>query len=138
MSVPLWATDFIGLPFAYNGRNPVEGLDCWGLVRWVYDKRLDIELPSYGDVEASALRKVARQMLHSRDIGPWSMVIDPKPYDVVLMRVFNGNIPAHVGVMVSDTHFLHMEDGSNSHAVDFKHVTVRERIIGFRRHEDVQ
>ena len=39
--LPAWVADYVGLPWEPYGRTRA-GVDCWGLVRLVYEERLGI------------------------------------------------------------------------------------------------
>lgn len=123
----------MAVPFVDGGRD-MTGIDCWGLVRWVYRENLGVELPDYGEISATELRRIAREVTGAWDTDPWHMVLDPQRFDVVVMRLYSSNIVAHVGVMVDDTSLLHIERASGACIVPIRHPTVRDRIVGFRRH----
>ena len=42
-----WAARYIGIPFRDRGRTREQGLDCWGLVRLVYEETFNVSLPSF-------------------------------------------------------------------------------------------
>ncbi len=131
----LWAEPYIGIPFFYGGRTREDGLDCWGLVRLIYRDIVGIDLPEYGEVSADDLRAVARTVGVKRDAEPWSMVLEPATYDIVVMGLHNKRIPAHVGLMVDENTMIHAEQSSHSCLVRLDNMTVRERVLGFRRHK---
>lgn len=128
---------YVGIPFL-DGGSDREGCDCWGLVRLIYSERFDIELPEYNDVSATDIRRVAREMREgSTDDPTWREVIEPRAFDVVLMRVLCGSVVAHVGIAISPQRFLHVERASHATIVPFDHPMYRSRIAGFRRHRDL-
>lgn len=134
-SLPIWLTDYVGIPFVPGGRERSEGLDCWGLVRDVFANQCGIDLPEYGEVSSTDLIAAARKVKSCYNERPWRMVIDPDRFDVAVMRLYTSNIPGHVGIMVSDRWLLHTEESCGACVVRLDHATVRERIIGFRRYE---
>ncbi len=127
--------DYVGIPFL-DGGDTREGCDCWGLIRLIYDERFSIDLPEYNDVSAHDLRRVSREMLAGSNDATWREVTSPRAFDVVLMRVFSGALIAHVGVVVSEAQFLHVEKATDAAVVPFDHSMYRDRIVGFRRHRD--
>ena len=128
-----WAAPYVGKPFELGARGPT-AFDCWGLVRSIYNDILDIELPGYGEIDASDLRRVTRQMIAGRDAEPWKMVLEPQEFDVVVMGRYTSRFPGHVGIMIDDHRVLHTEQSCNACVVSFNNPSVRERILGFRRH----
>jgi cell wall-associated NlpC family hydrolase len=98
--------DYIGIPYQDKGRDPAQGLDCWGLVRWFYENEKGIELPSYTDrasggtdrhgVAAVVLEEISRK---------WHPTRQPEEGDAVVLRV--GGRPFHVGVFLAGNRLLH-------------------------------
>lgn len=127
-----WWADYIGLPFQDGGRGPVS-YDCWGLLRRVYADRLGVDLPSYGEISARDLMRVARAMDAGRGDG-WHAVPVPAPLDVVGMRSGSGGHRlVHVGVMVDVQRLLHVEAASAAVVVPITHFSVAGRIVGYWR-----
>lgn len=127
-----WWSDYVGLPFLDGGRGP-HAYDCWGLVVRVYQDRLGITLPSYGEISAHDLVRIARAMEAGKDDG-WQPVTSPKALDVALMRSGRGGQHVvHVGVMVDQGRLLHVEQAAAAAVVPVAHFSVAGRIIGYRR-----
>lgn len=57
----LLVTPILGTPFVLGGDRPRVGMDCWGVVRWLYS-RAGVELPSImpGDDLADVEDRVSR------------------------------------------------------------------------------
>jgi cell wall-associated NlpC family hydrolase len=130
---------YMRVPFVDGGRD-MAGCDCWGLVRLVYARELGIELPLYGDIPASAVARIARQMKRDAELAAWRKVERPQAFDVVLMsgRPVAGVHPralVHVGVMIDAERVLHIEEGADAAAPLLRHPTVRQRIVAVMRHE---
>jgi hypothetical protein len=99
----------------------------------VYSDLLSVDLPEYGEISARDLVRVARAMKRGADDG-WDVVRDPKEFDVVLMRSGSGGVSVvHVGVMVSESRMLHVEQATSSVIVPLRHISVVGRIVGYRR-----
>jgi cell wall-associated NlpC family hydrolase len=126
---------YVGLPFLSGGRS-YEAVDCWGLVRLVFREVHGIELPGYGDIDAYALVKVAREMERGMDGEVWHPVQpgEVRPFDVCAMHLPGGSRVGHVGLMIGRDDLLHAEEESGSVIVPLTHFSVRERIACFRRH----
>lgn len=127
-----WWGRYVGLGFADGGRGPLS-YDCWGLVRAVYADRLQVDLPSYGEISAHDLVRVARAMGGAKDAG-WLAVTEPRVFDVALMRSGRGGCQVvHVGVMVDSFRVLHTEPATGAAVVQLAHRSVAGRIVGYRR-----
>lgn len=126
-----WWAKYIGKPFADGGRGP-DAFDCWGLIRVVYQDQLAIKLPSYGEISAKDLVRIARTMEDHKNDG-WAEC-GPEPYSVVLMKTARGgDRVTHVGVMVDDFRVMHVEAATHVAVVPVKHISVSGRILGFRK-----
>jgi cell wall-associated NlpC family hydrolase len=119
-----WWGKYIGLPYA--------DAHCWELVRRVYQDRMGVDLPSYGEVSARDLVKVARTMADGAAGDGWLPVAIPQALDVALMR--GRHHVWHVGVMVDPANVLHTEIATGAVVVPVSHPMVRGRITGFRRY----
>lgn len=130
-----WSATYVGLPWQDGGRTSA-GVDCWGLVRLVYERELGIALPDYGEISARALIAVARAVSQGKDGEDWQAVSTgaQTAFDVCVMRLSGGSSTGHVGVMVDPGHVLHVEAACDAIIVPITHFTVRERIACFRRH----
>lgn len=126
-----WWSGYVGLPFESRGRGP-HAYDCWGLVRAVYLDRLGVDLPSYGEISATDLARVARKMEDSKNDG-W-VPCGPEPLAVVLMTTSaTGRRISHVGVMVDENRVLHIMRTTLAVVVPVRHYSVSGRIEGYRR-----
>ncbi len=125
-----WWEKYIGLPF---GDGPGE-VTCWGLLRAIYAAELKIDLPSYGEISARDLLRIARTMEAHKDDG-WRVPAAPRAFDGVLMRGHSGTARVvHVGVLIDPTRLIHVEEASAAVVVPVTHWTVARRIMGYRRH----
>lgn len=132
-----WVDKYVGLRFKDGGRT-FEGVDCWGLVRLVYQEELRIELPTYGEISAADLARVAEAVTDNHDIDPWVAVEvkDARPFDVVVMRFYGQKRIGHVGLVTGDGRtLLHTERRLDAALVPLGHLTIKHRIVGLRRHK---
>jgi cell wall-associated NlpC family hydrolase len=107
-----WAARYVGLPFQDGGRTR-DGLDCYGMVVLVYREEFNLELPTYQGAYRSAQEReeVAALLASQIPADAWRPVTGaPRVGDAVVFRVLSQ--PWHVGVMVSATEFLHVEQGA--------------------------
>lgn len=130
-----WWSKYVGKPFVDGGRGP-DAFDCWGLCRAAYQDALGVDLPSYGEISARDLVRVARTMSKDCDDG-WRMVSKPEEMDIALMRgaAGRGRAIVHVGVMINSRRLLHIEPAAHAAIVPINHFSVRHRIAGYRRLE---
>ena len=68
--------DLIGVPFADRGRD-LDGLDCWGLLRVVY-QRMGIDLPSHAEAYQTAADRAEITALVEGDLPSWREVSDER------------------------------------------------------------
>lgn len=126
----MWWARYIGVEF---GEGPGQ-LTCWGLVRAVYRAELGIDLPSYGEISASDLARVARAMAGAKDDGWAAPAGLPQMFDVCLMRAPRGLAAVvHVGVMIDPIRVLHVEAATAACIVPVSHYSISGRIVGYRR-----
>ena len=126
-----WWARYVGLPF---GDGP-GAHNCWALVVQVYGDQLGIGLPTYGEIGATDLMRVAREIDRGQAREVWRAADAPEPMDVVLMRsARGGRAVCHVGLIVAPKLMLHTELGTAAVVVRLDHLTVRGRIAGYRRY----
>jgi cell wall-associated NlpC family hydrolase len=87
-----FALDLIGVKYRFGGNTPESGLDCSGLVRYVFQQVTGVELP-----------RTAREM--SR-VGDQVAVDDLKPGDLVFFNTRRFAF-SHVGIYLGDNQFIH-------------------------------
>lgn len=135
--IPHWVAGYIGLPFTDHGRGP-EAFDCWGLVRFVLDKRFGIRcLPEHGGyVSCGHRRSVAEAFRHGL-AESWRQVPaeQHRAGDIAVFSV--GRLPSHVGLVVSQDTMLHIEKGTDSVVERFDRQPWVNRIEGVYRHVSI-
>ena len=111
MDLPAFVDRIMDMPFVARGRD-YEGGDCWAVVWLLWRDVLGRDLPAYdtgySSAGASAVDRslVGRIMLRER--VKWELTEEPSLGDVVLLRC--SGRACHVGVMIDDRQFLHIED----------------------------
>lgn len=78
--------------YQFGGSNPEAGLDCSGLVKYVYKNALQVELPRSAAEMAQATHPVEKDQL--------------KPGDLVFFNTL-GRPFSHVGIYLGDGNFIH-------------------------------
>lgn len=127
-----WSDKYIGIPWHAGGRHELMGggLDCWGLLRMVYAKELDIPLESFTGANSFNGQQVAAMM--AGNMLDWVRVNKPRPFDGVLLR--KSGWACHVGVMVDGTRFLHVDQDVDACLERIGGPLWQERVAGFYRH----
>jgi len=94
MTTQHWAADLIHRPYERGATGP-DAFDCWGLVRYVFERVHGIAMPAVAvgeDTNLAAIQEAAR-------VSGWRSVgmCPPQIDDIAIMTGFEGK---HVGVMV--------------------------------------
>lgn len=109
-----WSDAYVGMPYKSMGRDE-NGIDCWGLVRFVLLKEKGLNLPAYNEDDSDG----ATIAFHARK-WPSVQIKDAKEFDVaILLRpvVINHrwvNKPNHIGIFVNEKSILHINEKSYS------------------------
>ncbi|MCK6391173.1 MAG: C40 family peptidase [Azonexus sp.] len=90
--VVLYAMSLIDTGYRFGGKNPEAGLDCSGMVSYIYRQ-------SAGVVVQGSAADIARQ---SRVVAPADIV----PGDLVFFNTLNRPF-SHVGIYIGDRRFIH-------------------------------
>lgn len=136
---------YLGLHYKFGGRTRA-GVDCWGLVRLIYEERLGIVLPKFGEFYSRDLARTSEQLIGAAAMPPWGPIAlgDEHAFDVVLMlSLFRGAAhPLHVGVVTKPAHCIHVDENIESVHVPFRdargvrtHWSLHRRVVGIYRHE---
>ena len=129
-----WVRKYSRLKFLDGGRD-FGGVDCWGLVRLIYENELGIHLPEYGEISAHDLKNASKAMVDGDASGKWKPVCrnDLKEFDIVAMRFYGHSVVGHVGVAVTASTIIHIEPKVNVAIVPVSNPLILNRIYGFRR-----
>lgn len=89
--------DLIGVPYITDGRDPSVGLDCLGLVWWVGDTILGIDMD---------LEKPSTWMRFARKLEPNEEMIR---HDFILMygSLLNQGLVTHTGIALDSDNIVH-------------------------------
>jgi cell wall-associated NlpC family hydrolase len=118
------AMGMIGIRYKYGGDEPGTGLDCSGLVRYVFKEVWGKELPRTAEEISHVGHKV-----DARDLQPGDLVF----YNT-LRRSFS-----HVGIYLGDNKFIHSPSAGGKVRIESMDVGYwRKRFNGARRINDPQ
>jgi len=90
--VVIYALGLMDVDYRFGGKNPESGLDCSGMVSYIYRNALGIELPP----------NAARIAQIGREIEPARLA----PGDLVFFNT-TGQSFSHVGIYLGDDRFIH-------------------------------
>jgi cell wall-associated NlpC family hydrolase len=90
--VVIFALGLIDTDYRFGGKNPEAGLDCSGMVSYIYGRAAGIKI-------AGSAADIARR---GRQIDPASL----RPGDLVFFNTRNASF-SHVGIYIGDDRFVH-------------------------------
>lgn len=90
--VVMYALGLMGIDYRFGGKNPESGLDCSGMVSYIYREALGVELPP----NAARIAQIGREIETTR----------LAPGDLVFFNT-TGKPFSHVGIYLGDDRFIH-------------------------------
>jgi len=113
------AVSMLGIHYKYGGNTPENGLDCSGLVRYVYKEALGRELP-----------RTAAEISH---VGQTVDPHDLQPGDLVFYNTLKRGF-SHVGIYLGDNKFIHSPSRGGSVRIESMDISYwKKRFDGARR-----
>lgn len=122
---------YTGLRYVAGGRDDA-GVDCWGLLRMVYAREFDIELPGHAGVNADTTEDEDLAEYIAASIEDWERVRDPLPGDGIRLTLKGNSM--HVGIVLGDGKFLHARADHDVAVEDYRSSRWASRIEGFYRY----
>lgn len=134
---PAWVGQYLNIPFKERGRSR-DGLDCYGLIRQVFQEQRQIELPSYVEDYATTtdideIRAIYRGAMCAHWIEV--PIAQAQMFDVTIMRIL-GN-PVHFGLVLDPPWFLHIREGIWSCVERWDSMIWKRRLITMARWKHV-
>lgn len=115
----LQALALVGVTYKWGGKSPESGLDCSGLVRYVFGQSLQMALPH----NALAISKLGENVEKEK----------LKPGDLVFFNTLKRKF-SHVGIYLGDDRFIHAPSaGAGVEIVNMKDQYWQKRFDGARR-----
>lgn len=102
-----WASSYLSIPFVEKGRTRT-GVDCYGLVRLIYQEQRGIVLPSYvEDYATTTDYREITALLRNEVVTQWKEVemADVQTYDGLIFRLLGQ--PTHFGMVLDPPWFIH-------------------------------
>lgn len=106
---------------------PYKEKDCWGIVREFYSRVFNVKLPEFYSQTPEGVEGKSGMILKCKT--GFERVDRPEFGDILLLNVLG--LPSHVGIYLSEVHFIHTTEGKNC-TVD-RIFTWRHRIEGYYR-----
>lgn len=120
----------IGTPYRCGGRDPVSGLDCWGVVVAVR-RRLGLPVEDVlgypEDWSAKGQGHLDREVVR----GPWDRIAEPGPGDVALYATRRDGIADHAGIVIDRTWGAQQRRGTALHR--YRLEAMRPFLVGYFR-----
>lgn len=123
---------YIAIPYKSKGRD-ISGLDCYGLVRLVLDEQFGVKLPSFDDKYDNEKDIRVQEIIAQQKEG-WIQLDKPEIGSVVLFKVLGHE--QHVGIVISDSKFLHIREGKDSVVDSLNSTTWKKRIVGYFKYKE--
>jgi cell wall-associated NlpC family hydrolase len=113
------AMTLTGVRYKYGGTSPESGMDCSGLVRYVFDQTWGMDLPR----TSNEISRVGRH-IEMHDLQPGDLVF----YNTLKRRF------SHVGIYVGDNKFVHAPTAGGQVRVESMKLSYwKKRFDGARR-----
>ncbi len=90
--IVIYALGLVGIDYRFGGKNPASGLDCSGMVAYIYKNALGINLPTNALLIAQIARPIDKNKLRPGDLVFFN----------TLQRPFS-----HVGIYIGEARFVH-------------------------------
>ena len=103
IEVTLFALGLIDTGYRFGGKNPDAGLDCSGMVSYIYDKAANIEVRG----SAADIARLGRSIERN----------DLRPGDLVFFNTL-GRSYSHVGVYIGNDRFIHAPSSGGRVRID--------------------
>lgn len=115
----LQAISMVGVHYKYGGNNPESGLDCSGLVRYVFKEAAGKDLP-----------RTAAEISH---VGQQVKPQDLQPGDLVFYNTLRRGF-SHVGIYLGDNKFIHSPSSGGQVRIESMDMSYwKKRFNGARR-----
>ena len=101
--VVLYAMGLLDTGYRFGGKNPEAGLDCSGMVSYIYGQAAGLRVQGSAADLARSSRPIERNAL--------------RPGDLVFFNTLNRSL-SHVGIYIGDTRFIHAPSSNGKVRID--------------------
>jgi len=99
------AFGLVGTPYKYGGNTPESGFDCSGLIKYVYDDTVGLQLP-----------RTTSGMMHTQ--APAVPRNQLRSGDIVFFATSGGRRVSHAGIYVGESRFVHAPSSGGTVRLD--------------------
>lgn len=133
---PHWSAQYIGIPYMANEETR-QGADCWRLVRMCLREQFEIEIPRLDEYDDpnDVKRNAEFYDKHEAWRNDWREVSEAQEGDIIVIKL--GGSPAHVGIIIGGTKFLHTRYLVDSCIENFHDTRWARRIESLWRHKSL-
>jgi cell wall-associated NlpC family hydrolase len=129
------ASNALKSPFTDRGRTVLGGLDCWGLIKYIYDQCGMVDFPDFV-IDCEDRNKIYFQFIE--EIKNNFYPIQEKELiegDIITMNMLISapSIVHHFGVYIGNNKFIHTLKKQGPQITSLNDTTYRKRIRGFYR-----
>lgn len=114
-----WPEKYLGYKWLTGGRDANTGLDCWGLLRFIYAREFRIDVPEYA-ATPGALAAPDAVLEGEKASHAWFEIESPTPGDVVALGNLTGFSHVGVYVMIPEPAIIHIAAGRTSTILTLK------------------
>lgn len=123
------ATDwgrYVGIPFKHLGTDPEKGLDCFNLLKYIYKKELNIDIPYSTRTFCNILDENWYSKNHERyfddslaNARGWEKIEEPELYCAITMVMGSSAVTNHCAIYIGDNKILHVLQNHTSHITNY-------------------
>lgn len=122
---------YLGVPYKHLGRDPKEGLDCYGLIMCIYaDMEIDLQDFAYREEWADN----GEDYFVDNYALQWTEVVTPHRLDVALFRNSKG-VANHAGVVLTGNRFIQSVRSTGVVICKLNEKIWYNRLVGFYRYK---
>jgi cell wall-associated NlpC family hydrolase len=116
-----WYDKYTNIPHKHLGNDPISGMDCFNLCRYVYMQQTNIDIPYLSHdkcniIDEDWFNKTSEQLFEKvvNSDNNWHKVSEPKILDFILISIGSTNITNHCALYVDRNRILHTMIGKPS------------------------
>ena len=108
-----WYKKYTGFPYTHLGDSIKSGIDCFNLVRYIYKKELNIEIPydtaDFCDIVDEKWYQKTHDTWIDKGASPefgWEQVTEPDIFNLITMTIGSTNVTNHCAIYVDKNRIL--------------------------------